>query len=58
MNYKKVINVVYYIVRFSWYFLITLIATTLWKSFGFWFLILCAVTLLFGDLLIKKIFKI
>lgn len=55
MNYKKV---VYYIVKFSWYFLITLIATTLWKSFGFWFLILCVVTLLFGDLWIKKLFKI
>jgi|GEM_PF-4692355 len=40
----------------GWYFLITLIAMTYWKTVGWWFLIVCVFGLFLGEHLINKMF--
>ncbi|ALS28225.1 hypothetical protein IJ21_28290 [Paenibacillus sp. 32O-W] len=47
----------YWLVKLGWYFVITVIATSYWKGLGWWFLVICAVVLLLGDELIRKIFN-
>ena len=47
----------YWLVKFAWYFVMLVIATTYWKGFGWWFLVICAIALLLGDELIRKLFK-
>jgi hypothetical protein len=47
----------YWVVKMGWYFVITVITTTYWKGFGWWFLVICAIVLLLGDELIRKIIK-
>jgi hypothetical protein len=47
----------YWLVKFAWYFAMSVIATTYWKGFGWWFLVICAIVLLLGDELIRKLFK-
>ncbi|MBT2647609.1 hypothetical protein J7E52_12860 [Bacillus sp. ISL-34] len=50
-------KVLYWVVIIGWYFLITILATTDWKGLGWWFLIICAIVLFFGDGLIRRLFK-
>ncbi|OIK14277.1 hypothetical protein BIV59_03205 [Bacillus sp. MUM 13] len=47
----------YWLVKYAWYFAISVIATTCWKGYGWWFLVICAIALLLGDELIRKLFK-
>ncbi|MBP1931781.1 hypothetical protein J2Z37_001782 [Ammoniphilus resinae] len=47
----------YWLVKLSWYFVMTVIATTYWKGLGWWFLIICSIVLLLGDEFIRKSLK-
>ena len=46
----------YWLVKFTWYFVMSVMATTYWKGFGWWFLVICAIVLLLGDELISIAF--
>ncbi|MDC3426174.1 hypothetical protein NC797_16885 [Aquibacillus sp. 3ASR75-11] len=45
---------IYKLLTLGWYLTISIIATTYWKHFGWWFLILCLVILLLGFIPIEK----
>jgi len=47
----------YWFVKLAWYFVMSVIATTYWKSFGWWFLVICAIALVLGDEMIRKFLK-
>ncbi|MGV3466910.1 MAG: hypothetical protein ACO1OT_16660 [Heyndrickxia sp.] len=44
----------YSIIRILWYLGISIIATTYWRHFGWWFLIICLVLLIVGTIPIEK----
>lgn len=50
-------KLLYWLIKFMWYFAMSVIATTYWKGYGWWFLAICAVVLPLGDGLIGKFFK-
>lgn len=55
MNRKdKVMRHLYWIIRVGWYLGISIIATTYWKHFGWWFLIVCLGVLILGTIPIEK----
>jgi len=47
----------YWLFTLGWYFSIVFIATTYWRGWGWWFLVICLIALLVGDSLLKKLFK-
>ncbi|WP_180994397.1 hypothetical protein [Bacillus sp. Marseille-P3661] len=50
-------RLLYWFVKLGWYFIMTFLATTYWKGFGWWFLIICAILLILGDEWIRKLLK-
>lgn len=47
----------YWLIMLTWYFTMSFLATTYWKEFGWWFLVICAIVLILGDTLIRKLCK-
>jgi len=47
----------YYCLQFGWYALISFIALTYWRTYGWGFVVICFLILYVGDNLITKFFK-